>query len=74
MATAAVLVSGIVRDGVVVPETDTRLPEGAHVEIILRSEAIPPDLQAELAAWDRAGDEAWALMDAWEKEEAHGTG
>lgn len=74
MATAAVLVSGVVKDGVVVPESDKKLPEGAHVEIILRSEAIPPDLQAEIAAWDRAGDEAWAMIEAWEKEESHDAG
>jgi hypothetical protein len=28
-----------------------------------------PALQSELDRWDKAGDEAWAMIDAWEAEE-----
>lgn len=33
------------------------------------AQAVPPELQAELDAWERAGDEAWALIDEWERQE-----
>lgn len=30
---------------------------------------IGPELQAEFDAWERAGEEAWALINRWEQEE-----
>jgi hypothetical protein len=49
---------GIVRAGQITPEIP--LPEGARVQIILPdvSTEVPAELQAELAAWDRASAEA----------------
>jgi hypothetical protein len=56
-------VSGVVRGGVVVP--DSPLPEGAQVEILIRNSIndVPPDLQAELDAWDRASANALELVE-----------
>ena len=48
-------ITGVVTKGVIVPNSP--LPEGAEVEIRLhpiRTE-VPPDLQEELDAWERAG-------------------
>ena len=69
MAAARTVLNGIVKGGVVVPEGGAKLPEGAHVEIVITSAGIPPELRAEFEAWERASDEAWAMIDQWEKEE-----
>ena len=53
----------------VVPPNDTPLPEGAHVDIILGPVHGPHELQAELEQWDKASDEAWAMIDQWETED-----
>jgi hypothetical protein len=64
-------VRGIVKDGLVVPEAP--LPEGAEVEIHLRASStdVPSDLQAELAAWQRASANALELVERLAEE---GTG
>src|SRR5262249_6161444 len=67
MATERLVIPGIVKTGLVVLETDTPLPDGAHVDIILGSTDIPPALQAELGQWEKAGDEAWAMIDEWKR-------
>ena len=59
-------IPGIVKNGVVVPQTNKQLAEGTHVEIVVDPQSVPPELQAELDAWDRASDEAWAMIDKWE--------
>ena len=61
-------IPGIVRDGVVVPQSDHRIPEGTHVEIRLDPGKIPSALRAEIEAWDKASDEAWAWIEAMESE------
>ena len=61
-------VAGVVKEGVVVPETGAKLPEGARVEIVFFPPEASPELQAEFDAWDRAGEDAWAMIDRWEKE------
>ncbi len=61
-------IPGIVRNGVVVPQTENQLPDGTHVEIILQPTGMTPELKAELEAWESAGDEAWAMIDEWESE------
>jgi predicted DNA-binding antitoxin AbrB/MazE fold protein len=68
MATERLVIGGIVKNGVIVPEGDAKLPEGARVEIALSIVDISPELKAELAAWERASDEAWGLIDQWEDE------
>jgi len=69
MATERVVIPGIVKNGIVVPQNDTPLPEGAHVDIILGPGEVPASLQAELAQWDKASEEAWAMIDQWETED-----
>jgi hypothetical protein len=60
MATA---VSGIVKAGVVVP--DSPLPEGTRVQILLPDvpTEIPPELQAEFEAWSVASAQALELVE-----------
>ena len=68
MATERLVIGGIVKNGVIVPEGDAQLPEGARVEIALSAVNVSPELKAELAAWERTSDEAWAMIDQWEDE------
>jgi len=63
------ILSGIVKDGVVVPEHGDTLPEGAHVGIVLHENGESLLLAPEFAEWDAAGSDAWKMIDAWEKEE-----
>ena len=63
-------IPGIVHDGVVVPQTKEKLPDGAHVEILIEPQAMTPQLKQELATWDRASDEAWAMIDQWEADQS----
>jgi hypothetical protein len=68
MATQRLVISGIVKNGLVVPQNDTPLPEGAHVDILIGASEVTPALQTELAQWEQASDEAWAMIDQWEAE------
>ena len=51
----SVVIAGFVKNGVVVPNAP--LPEGAFVEVhVIRGPIdVPPELQAELDAWQLAG-------------------
>jgi hypothetical protein len=69
MATDRLVIPGVVRNGLVVPQNDTPLPDGAHVEIVLAACEATQELQAELDRWDRASDEAWSMIDEWEEKE-----
>ena len=64
-------IPGIVKDGVVVPQSKSVLAEGTHVEIVIEPQEIPKELKEELAAWDRASDEAWAMIDKLEAEDQY---
>jgi hypothetical protein len=57
------VVLGIVKNGLIVPSAP--LPEGAQVEIRVREgqPEIPPDLQEELRAWQRASANALELVE-----------
>lgn len=70
MSTTSIVVPGIVKGGMVMPQSDTSLPEGAHVDILLREPEITPELAAEMQLWESASDEAWALIDEWERDDA----
>jgi len=61
-------IPGIVKNGVIVPQTENDLPEGAHVEILLEPQSVSTPLREELAAWDTASEEAWAMIDKWASE------
>ena len=54
----------------IVPKSQNPLPEGTEGEIVIRDSAMTPELRDELAAWQAAGDEAWAMIDRWEKEDS----
>jgi predicted DNA-binding antitoxin AbrB/MazE fold protein len=69
MATERVVIPGIVKNGVVVPQNDIPLPDGAHVDILISQADVTPALKSELEQWDKASDEAWAMIDQWEAEE-----
>ena len=69
MVAERVIINGVVQNGVVVAQGDVKLPEGAHVEIVIESPIMTPELQAEFDMWERASDEAWAMIEQWEKEE-----
>jgi hypothetical protein len=69
MAAARTVIPGIVSNGVIVPQSDAALPEGAQVEIVLFGPEVTPELRSEFDGWERASDEAWAMIDKWEEEE-----
>jgi hypothetical protein len=69
MATKRFVIPGIVKNGVVVPQNETPLPDGAHVDILIGPADMTPGLLSELEQWDKASDEAWAMIDQWEVEE-----
>ncbi len=56
-------VLGIVKEGLVVPQSP--LPEGLQVQIVLPDvpTEIPPELQAELDAWGLASAQALELVE-----------
>jgi hypothetical protein len=59
------VIPGIVKNGVVVPQSETRLPDGARVGIVLEPAQLTPQLRAELGEWEAASDEAWSMIDKW---------
>jgi hypothetical protein len=61
-------VAGFVKNGVVVPNAP--LPEGAFVEIrVVRGPIeVPPDLQEEFDAWDRASAQSLELVERLARE------
>ena len=69
MATERIVIPGIVKNGLVVPQNDTPLPEGIPVDIHIDPADVPADLKSELEHWDKASDEAWAMIEQWEAEE-----
>ena len=69
MAPERRVIPGIVKNGMVVPQTDTPLPEGVHVDIHIGPAAVPAALKSELEQWDKASGEAWAMIEQWEAEE-----
>jgi hypothetical protein len=69
MATQRSVIPGIVKNGLVVPQNDTPLPEGAHVDILIGPADVTPELQAEFAQWEKASDETWTMIDQWGAED-----
>jgi hypothetical protein len=69
-ATEPVVIRGVVRDGVVVPDETERLIEGARVGIVLTAATMTSELAVETAAWERVSDGAWAMIAGWERETA----
>jgi hypothetical protein len=65
---------GVIRNGRVELADGVQLPDGTEVEVVVIPIPFTPEEQAEFDAWDRLGDEAWAMIDEWEKEAASATG
>jgi hypothetical protein len=63
VAIMAVIIAGVVKNGVIVPHSP--LPEGAAVEIHVSERVleVPPELQAEFDAWDRASNDSLDLVE-----------
>jgi len=63
------IVRGVVKNGLVVPNAP--LPEGVEVEIRVcgSTPEVPPDLQAELEAWQRASANALDLVERLAQED-----
>ncbi len=68
MAPKRLVIPGIVKGGVVVPQHEMSLPKSNRVETHVKPADIPPDLESELDQWDKASAEAWAMIDEWEAE------
>ena len=62
-------IPGVVRNGLVVPQSKEPLPEGSHVEILLQPGEIPASLRLEIEAWDNASDESWNWIETLETDE-----
>ncbi len=62
---------GTVKNGVIVPEEGIHLPEGMLVKFIVQTLEFTPEEREEFAGWEQLGDEAWAMIDEWEEEDAH---
>jgi hypothetical protein len=69
MATQRLVIPGILKNGLVVPQHDTPLPEGACVDILIGPAEMTLELRAELAQWEQASDEAWTMIDQREAED-----
>ena len=69
MSTDSKVITGIVRDGVVVLQPGSELPEGTEVNILIPEEAMTPELEEELAAWQQAGLDTWTMIEDLEREE-----
>ncbi|HET6572843.1 MAG TPA: hypothetical protein VFG68_04515 [Fimbriiglobus sp.] len=65
---------GVVRNGVIVPDAGVTIPEGTEVEFVIRPLEFTPEERAEFAGWEKLGDEAWDMIDQWEKEDGHAAG
>jgi hypothetical protein len=63
MAIKWLVIPEIVKNSTVVPQNDKPLPDGAHVDILIGPADMTPELQAEFAQWEKASDEAWAMID-----------
>lgn len=69
MSTDNRIVLGVVKNGVVVPHSGNELPDGAYVNIVLQPAEMPQERREEIAAWQRAGNQSWQMIDKWEADE-----
>ncbi len=63
------ILKGVVRDGVIVFESPDPLPDGTEVEFVVTRHVFTPEEAKEFAGWEKLGDEAWGMIDEWEKED-----
>lgn len=69
MSAPPAVIRGVVRGGVVVFDTPAALPDGTAVQITVAPIPFTSEEQAEFAGWEKLGDEAWGMIDEWEKED-----
>lgn len=69
MSTDGRTFTGIVKNGVIVPQAGSGLPDGMEVHIVIPEEAMTSELREELAVWQQAGMQSWSIIDQWEREE-----
>lgn len=69
MSIGSKTITGVVKNGVIVPQAGSALPEGIEVTIVIPDHALTPELNAELRAWQEAGAQSWMLIDKWEEED-----
>ena len=62
MATERFVIPGIVKNVVVMPQHDTPLPDGAHVDILSSQTDVTPT-GSRIGPVGQASDEAWAMID-----------
>ena len=69
MNTMSIIYRGVVREGTIVLEREVMLPEGTRVkvELLEAPSAFTPEEAEEFAAWERASDAAWALIEQEEE-------
>ncbi len=70
METERVVIPGVIKNGRVVPQGEVALSEGVQVEILIPALELTSDWREEFEAWERAGDEAWAQIEQWERDES----
>jgi hypothetical protein len=68
------VLKGVVRDGVIVIDPPTRIPEGTEVQVMVPMLEFTPEERAEFEAWERLSDEAWSQIDWGEGEIARDSG
>ena len=74
MSQSVTLLRGVFKGGVIVPDAGTVLADGTAVEFRVVPVPFPPELQAEIDAWDELSAEAWAGIDWGEGEIARDSG
>lgn len=74
MVVGRVLHRGTVKNGVIVPESGTDLPDGTVVQFTADPLALTPEERAEADAWERLSDEAWGQIDWGNEDNAHVAG
>ena len=52
MGSENLIIPGFTKNGVVVPHSDTPLPDGLQVAILVRPADVTPELRAEWDQWD----------------------
>ncbi|MDY3556483.1 hypothetical protein R5W24_005649 [Gemmata sp. JC717] len=67
MSGKAPALKGVVRNGVVVFDGPIKLPDGTEVEVTVAPLPFTPEEQAEFEAWQGLRDDAWAMIDEWER-------
>lgn len=69
MSVDPIVLHGIVREGVIVPDLSVKLPEGIPVKILVAHEDLPTELLTELVGQESDGNGPGGPADQWERME-----